>query len=308
MQMGLLADGGGGSGELSPNTIVLLLFILCAILFVFLVLLFLKKEREKKNEAESKEEFKNTLSEIEKNAEFSNLFKRITNIRGIALAALVVGFASCAVFLFAPIFQIKTEVFGETLVLKEFSLWDEVWHFYKDPFGMVTEPTVAQIISMLFSFFGISISALLLTAALITAFVLAWQFLAADKKKIINTLTHNVHDEDVKTRDNFTFHEHATHGSGLTICVNIFLVVYIFLMKYSFKDIDMGNLLFQEPPTYFPLANSVSWIWCILAVALFLGCVGMSFYVNKREKELEKDIKTFLVSISADNESPSENV
>ena len=305
MQMGLLAEAaGGGSSGLSPKII----FIVLLSMLIFVLLPFaLKKTKDKKNEVESKEEFQNTFSEIEKNAEFSNIFKRITNIRGIALVALGVGLASCAVFLFAPIFQIKTEVFGETLVLKEFSLWDEVWHFYKDPFDMVTEPTVAQIISMLFSFLGISSSVLLLIAALVIAFVLAWKYLAADKKKIINTLTHNAYDEDAKTRDDLTFHEHATDGGVLPICVNIFFVIYIFLMKYSFKDIDTENLLFQEPPTYFPLVNSVSWIWCILAVVLFLACIGLCLYVNKCEKELTKEIKTFFSSLPKKEQAPTED-
>lgn len=306
MQMGLLAEAvGGGSSGLSPGTIFLILGVLIVIFIAFVSFLQIKKQKEKKNEVESKEKFQNTLSEIEKNTDFSNLFQRITNIRGIGLMALIVGLGSCAVFLFAPIFQIKIELFGETLGAKGFSLWDEILRFYKS--SQSQELNGIQLVLSVISFlFILPIAILFLIALLITAFVLAWQYLAADKKKTINTLAHFMCDGE-ETQKSLVFNS-STLGVGLMIASNVFFIVHILLMKYLFKDDVSENFLFQEPPTYFPFVNSVSWIWCILAVILFVASVGMCLYADKREKELAKDIQTFLVSISAENKNPPENV
>lgn len=308
MQMNFLAEAFGCSGELSPNTIFLILGVIVIAMLVLLVFIVLKKSKDKKTETESKEEFQNMFSEIEKNAEFTGYFKRITNIRGIGLVALVAGLASCAVFLFAPIFQIKIELFGETVSAEGFSLWDEVVRFYKglDPLSDTTELTVVQNLSTIFSFGDIGFSMLLLIVALIIAIILLWQFLMADKKKVINTLAHFMCDEKEKTQKKLAFNS-SSSGMGLMFASDVFFIVHILLMKYLFKDIALENIMSSSTITILPLVNSVSWMWCILAIALLLVCVGICVYVDKREKELTEEIKTFLSSLPKNEQATADN-
>lgn len=285
------------------SKIVLIVLLISFAIVIFVVCLLRNRAKDEKKEAESRKEFQNTYLKIEQWTGISSFFGRIKTIRMIGLLMLAAGLASCAMFVFAPIFQIKLELFGETLAAKEFSLWDEVLRFYESSHSHVLSGI--QLVFAVISYFILGFAVLFLIVALITVFIHLWQCFAIDKKRIINTFTHSVCDEKEKTQNNFAFNI-SPNAVDLLIGSDVCFIVYILLMKYLFKDVVLENAL-SSSITNFPLVNSVSWIWCILTVVLFLVCIGIGIYVKKCSKGLTKEINSFLSSLPKDNQNSIEN-